>query len=487
MGILDLLFDGEDDPEVAPVTVRQMQPADWIATSSAIAGHQALQDGFLPGTNKVNASLRRPALSTKGVIDVSRSLRLSNDYRKMIINDQLLRSEFRPTADDVIDGGIKNGAKIVLEIIPEHYRGRGIASVDGIVRNRLREIKSGNRLIGVYFDKFSVTSVTEPEAERYQIHETFGGNILQVFGSRPVMLTITGQVLNGRFDVSINGEIRSMDWKNALQRKYKEHFSATQCVRKKKILRIFAQDTIYDGYLLNMVSATDANQQSISSVTLTYLVVKISYTGEKDELIPGTIQSNAFRLTGKATTDELFPQAKLEDYFEEDSSKILTLQKEIAEEEYNELRAQILSIAGGNFDIDSNVNSSIPLDDRYEAIIDDVKLHKVVDGSNLQFSWLQYRAQLSKLRDDIRDHNQSFFNSDEEKRIVAVTPFSETQGLLLEKRLSKLRAQRIGLARTTNTINSLCEQLIGSAKYRNSTVNIKSLEAADIDTLIRTA
>ncbi|NIX58066.1 MAG: hypothetical protein GWN14_19635, partial [candidate division Zixibacteria bacterium] len=103
-----------------------------------------------------------------------------------------------------------------------------------------------------------VMSITEPDEQRYQIHETFGADILQTFGRRPRILTISGQVVNGKLDVSVGGEIRSMDWKNAFQRFYENHYSAHACTKKIKKVRIFSQDTVYDGYMLNMVAATTA-------------------------------------------------------------------------------------------------------------------------------------------------------------------------------------------------------------------------------------
>ena len=311
MGILDQLFG--DDEETQDGTIG---PDGWVNIAASLASHQAMQDGF---SSKASTAIQtfRPPLNCVGSIDVTKTIKIAKSYKDVILADQLEIPGQRPTADDVVANGIKNGSKVVIYL---YNSNADIATWDSLAKRRT---SGDGRFDLIYFDKFSVMSIVEPRNERYQLHQTFGANIIKSFGEQPLIMTLSGSIVNGQAHVVYRGDERSMDWGNAFQRIYHEHFKLEKCAKHKRKIRIVAQDTVFDGYLLSLVTAVDAENQGLYQTTINFIVSHKRYLKQNDSAIPGMIQQNGFRLPGKNIPSEYFPKAVLEEYFSQDFNNVV--------------------------------------------------------------------------------------------------------------------------------------------------------------------
>lgn len=462
MTILDQIFEDIANIENERVDVK-MSGESWTAVATGLAAHQAMKGGMKsPATSLFSIVQSRPILEEEANVSVITSIQTGVDYRRLLVEEQLKDSRFKPTADDVVDGGIKNGSKVVIKIVPENAGNFG--SWDQLVQAKLL---SDGTPKDFTFDKFSVMSLTEPSEQRYQIHQTMGADIIQTFGGRPVVLTISGQIVNGRLDVNIDGEIRSMDWKNAFQRYYSSHFSAHQCTKNRTKVRIFAQDTIYEGYMLNLVSAVTAMDQGLAQVTITFLLSSRNFPRENDDKIPGFIQGNGFALTGKTTPSNYFAQAELEHYFGQDATRIVSGRVLILGEEIDEkLERLALMDSSSNVteDVDNYKTLLENLDDpeTFEFVAPGFPVHEILLGSNTYNAVDSYSEQLKDLNFQISTYNEVFFGEVDSSSVIvpkkdmddyesAVDVF---QDLVIDQ--SRVYAQADGLATRLTKINNLC-------------------------------
>jgi hypothetical protein len=431
---------------------QEIGSSGWVQIATALATHQATRDAM-----KVRVSpqkvLTRPRLSDVGTIDVARSILITKGYSEILTEDQTVDARFRPTANDVIDGGMKRGSKVVIQIVPETSQYK---SWDEAVRGVL--MKEGFSLT---FDKFSVLSVTEPDSERYTIHETFGGDFIQTFGSRPKIYSISGQVLNGRLDVKRAGETRSMDWKNAFQRYYEEYLSAHACVRNRNKVRIFVQDTVLEGYALAFVSVLSADSQAISQVTITFVVSDRSWPRQNDRQIPGYYKPNGFRLTGSIVPSEYFPQARLELYFKKDPKNIIKKQRLNKILLINRTTDEIAKLDGN---ITSDVLKKRSEDQDNWGLVfygDGLSLRKImVKGTSTSKTLTEFIKDSSKLKSDITSYNKSNFNIDSPSEVQGSLP----NGDALRSRLALVRIRKSGLIASLSEINRKCLTLETAAQ-----------------------
>ncbi len=463
MSILDQIFpDLADDPTQNAVQVTDIRGDDWVIGAFALAAHQAMVDGFDPPSSSIDTSIGRINFNLVGTFNVAESLKVSKSYRQLLVQEQLKDVRFRPTADDVVDGGIKNGSKVVIKIVDQNEGPLG--SWDRIVRSNIANTDGTPR--DLTFDKFSVMSITEPDEQRYQIHETFGADILQTFGRRPRILTISGQVVNGKLDVSVGGEIRSMDWKNAFQRFYENHYSAHACTKKIKKVRIFSQDTVYDGYMLNMVAATTAMDQGISQVTITFLLASRNFPRENDDKIPGFLTNNNFVLSGRSTPDDVFSQAQIEHYFQEDFSNVIDVGITESETEADKLINELSVLISFEAETGKIFDGLVTLDtsddaNNFFSPAEGFRLHELCRDSSLADSVIAYAFDEAEFLSNKGLFNLSFnedpdaeeiANVGEEEAIAAINVLDYTT---LKSTEAYLRAFRAGLIKRVNKANDL--------------------------------
>ncbi len=491
MSILDQLFPDlqTSDPAENPVEVRKLEPEDWIISATALAAHQAMNNGFSPGIERIETHLYRPEFSSKGIVSVAQSLKVNKTYRQLLVEEQLQDVRYKPTADDVVDGGIKNGSKVIIKIVPENEDSH--ESWGGLVQARLQENRGVPK--NLTFDKFSVLSITEPDEQRYQIHETFGADILQGFGHRPRILTLTGQVVNGKLDVSVGGVVRSMDWKNAFQRYYEQHYSAHACIRRRKKVRIFSQDTVYDGYMLNMVSATTAMDQGLSQVTITFLMAKRNFPRENDHLIPGwQVEPGQPILTGRETFRQITKHPEIHEYFQENYDSFITDEYFRLGKEIDELAEQIGTLDGvGGQEILSNMREFGDLgpSEIYTRPGLQFRMHKFLTASNTEDAIISYDTQLANFQARVDDYHESVSVATVQREIIKVDPLTgapadveEFEALKAEE--ARLRNMRQGLVKRLDKLNTLCEELQNLYLYRqNIEGNFANQEKLDLDTI----
>ncbi len=314
-----------------------MSAREIVDAATSLAIHQAMEVGVSAGSDG------EPILGSLPVGEMGRAnpeaaLQVAKNYDKILVDFAAQDIRNRPTSDDVYDTGIKRGSKVVISIQDnvekKNKNGGGSVTWKSLARQELRSLAASNGVpVNLFFDKFSVSSLQEPDEERYQIKSTFGADFLYTFGRRPRLMTLTGQVLNGKVDVRFGGQQFSMDWKNAMQRKYDKYYRATECQKRQKKIVIYAQDTVYEGFLLNMQTFVGSESQSAAQVTITFMVARLEYLAQADENIPGAIRSNGGIVPNRTVPSDLFerisrgeavkdeevvPPPKVESYIEQD-------------------------------------------------------------------------------------------------------------------------------------------------------------------------
>ena len=382
MSVLDQLFNSEEThPESQPVKVEQLDSEDWTVASTALAGHQLMQDGYKTAGN-TSGKIETPPYGKNGEVDVAKSLATARDYETLllsdILNDQTEDLRTHAIADDVFDGGIKEGSRVLIRIIRD-------AQLEDKSWHELAKEKvtqQGGTLREVVFDKFSVNSITEPDQERYQILQTFGADLVYFFGRRPRMMRMIGRVLNGKMFVNVGNSVKSMDWKNALQRQYNRFLRGTKTLQAGNArIMIHAQDTVYVGYLLNMQSFVNAASQGVGQVTLTFLIAERNFPQTNDDNIPGWEGEDGYKISDKTVPEEMFPESSIKFYFEE--SERFVKQIAVLEEEVDELAEKAAKADG--FDDKAAILSSLE-DKDFESMASvyfypsqEIKLHKLYD------------------------------------------------------------------------------------------------------------
>ncbi|MFB6375492.1 MAG: hypothetical protein ABEN55_20780 [Bradymonadaceae bacterium] len=284
MSVLDQLFG--IDPGQTSIEVDELDEDQWTTATTTVAVHQAMQDG-LNVSSEPSPEADSPPYQESATIDLSKSLEIAKNYESVlmskVLDDQFEDLKTHDTVDDVFSGSIKEGSKVLIQIDSDP------AEQARSKHDVATEIKQSGQIENIVFDKFSVNSITEPDQERHQIVQTMGADLVYSFGRRPRQMRLIGRVLNGKVDVNVNGSVKSMDWKNALQRQYDEHMRLSELMQRldgAKIM-IHAQDTVYLGYLLNMQSMVSATEQAVGQITLTFLIADRSFQKEADHKIPG--------------------------------------------------------------------------------------------------------------------------------------------------------------------------------------------------------
>lgn len=490
MGVLDQLFDILDsntrDPAIAPVDT-QLSQDDWVVATTSLAAHQGMRNGFESarvndliqrkiiasdlGANSVSTILSRPEFGTTGTVNVLRTFTMLDAWEKIVVSQQLADVRYRPTVEDFVDGGIKPGSKVVIEVVKENSRLHD--SPFDIISSAISRKNIGGQPVSLLFDKFSVVNFTEPDEARFQIHETFGADIIQSFGRRPRIMMLSGNVLNGKARARINGEIRSMDWKNAFQRFYENYASLHRTVLAGDKIRIYAQDTVWDGYLLNMMSNTTAETQSISQVTISFVVANKYSPQQNDLAIPGYSSDTGFRITINGTTPEdIFPEESLDFHFLENPEKLIDVARENAKLDLQLSEDKIELIDSGldsaflaaNYDIfseDFETNS-------YFTPAEGFRLHKLLTGGQIQDAVVSHVDQVRSLYSDILTANGTTANSGPSGISAEITVDAPD----LRARQATLRNAQIGLKNTVNEANDLAIEYVRIQNYYDHLQNL---------------
>lgn len=335
----------------------RLTDGEWVKTSSAYAAHQAMYRGIEAERRaQENEQIQTRASQLNDdaphVHSIGEAVQQAKTYERLLFESQFEDVRFEPTADDVLDGGIKEGARLTIRIVPEEQSSAN--TWHQLARTWLNQTKGG-RPTNVTFDKFSVQSVNEPDQERYQISQTFGGDFLYAFGRQPRTMMLTGQVLNGKVNARFRTDddtyaTRSMDWKNALQRRYDRYFRATRCLRNKQKIMIYTQDTLYEGYLLNMQTFTQAETQAASQVTLSFIIKNREFLRQNDDAIPGFLNEEGRIVGDKTLPKQFLDDARKETYLKENLLPILNSTLAQSEKKRDQLLQELANITESTVD-----------------------------------------------------------------------------------------------------------------------------------------
>ena len=481
MSILNQLFELVDsntqDPSVAPVDV-QLSTDHWVAATTSYAAHQAFVNGFVTkelrdlfdrkiadsqlGSIKTSETLSRPQFGSAGTVSALKTIEIIRNWEQLFIRQQLEPVPFRATAEDFVDGGIKKGSKVVIQVVRESNNTN--SSPYDIARASLSRGQIQGEPVSLVFDKFSVMSINEPDEARFQIHQTFGADIIQSFGRRPRIMMISGNVLNGKARASFGGEIRSMDWKNAFQRFYQNYASlhATVTGGKHKV-RIYCQDTVYDGYLLNMMSQTSAEVQSVSQVTITFLVARKYYPNSNDSKIPGYTNEAGFRITAASTPEDYFPSDRIEFHFQNDPKSLISKAQDATLRKLQQLEAEIKRLDPGVGDLSSAI-LGVDENSPYLAPAQGFKLHKLLKGGDTEKTLKDHSGTISALKEKI-DFHIILRGGKKQEAVSGLAADVPDDALDLQIQQAIYRSVNNGLQERVSKLNNLAAEYTDTMNY----------------------
>lgn len=120
---------------------------------------------------------------------------------------------------------------------------------------------------------FILSSVNEQDAEKYQIIETFGDNILYFYGERPSVYSFSGNLLN----------TNNHQWRNNFYRMYKDRFRGTRCVENKTRAYILYEDIIVEGYILNLSMTLSSNETKVVPFSFSMYITNQANVNSKSD------------------------------------------------------------------------------------------------------------------------------------------------------------------------------------------------------------
>jgi hypothetical protein len=463
VSILDQIIDVERFGQ--EVQVRSLQARDWLPAASSFAMHQAIEDGFDPIDPAISPRLVAP-IGQQGVVSVAAALKAVTDVERILIKDQATPLQFRETANDFQDGRIKPGSKLIIRMIRA-------GSIRGSWSQIARDVLVTDGPSAITFDKFSTQSITVPDEERYQIVETFGGNVIYGFGRRPQFLRISGQVVNGSMDVIVKGERRSHDWANKLLRDYERHFRLTALIRNSMRLVIFCQDTIYTGFLLNLTPMVTEDTQNMMSVSLSMVLSDRTWSRNEDSSIAGTLSKDGLYLPGGATPEQYFSKADVSAYFQQGYKSVLARQRVQLTKDVSEVVRQIMELQGIAL-TSANVKGAVDavqtyyeqnkssFQERYWEDMLGLRAHKL-----LRVGVFRYNEALLFLATKERDIEKEKFDwitthnrGGQFELPQGASAQARVSYLAISAKEGALGVAKRGFAQTTQELNRLCDRLL---------------------------
>ena len=263
---------------VAESQLQQMNHPDSVQTSSSLDASRAFvtetASGRSLGTQSTTSAM--PAgtdLNAPALLATPSGLRIKSMSE---INSRMikrLRQEI-PTADLVTSGSYKINSKLLIKIVPSP-----------------KATALGKYVPQLTFDAFSLQSVAESDAERYQLHETFENFVLFLFGRRPRIWTMQGIVANGRRAPDATGEESDdeeqrrlsldMDWANTLLQDWEDFYRGSKSVEMGAQTYLAYEDSVVEATLLELTMVRNAQLPSAVNSTLTFVVHDRTFIGQE--------------------------------------------------------------------------------------------------------------------------------------------------------------------------------------------------------------
>jgi len=263
----DGLFERQNSPEV----VRQGQtraPEAYRSQASTTTGDRDLSTELFPSVLDAGVELNGPARRQRIVGDLTLAALAAHDRLESRVESDI------PTADLVRRSGYKVGSKMLIKIEPWHEK-----------------TPNGRKIPGLVFKTFSLQSIAEADAERYQLIETFEDSVLYLFGSRPRVWTAQGIVMNGpaapegdedeTAEELVKRLDRDLDYVNRLQQDWHDFYRGTLAIENRARTYISYEDTVTEATLVELTVVRNAQIPSAANVTLTYVVHNREYLNQE--------------------------------------------------------------------------------------------------------------------------------------------------------------------------------------------------------------
>lgn len=199
-------------------------------------------------------------------------------------NNKKRMLQARPTADYIKRSTFKTGSKLLIKIEPT-----------------TKSTKIRDYVPNLIFDKFSLQNIAEPDAERYQLHETFESEVLFLFGRRPRIWTMQGIVLNGKStkkpsdaaiflaiargekeaDILKKWDERNHDWCNQLLADWDDFYRGSMAVEHRARTYLTYDDSVTEATLLELTVVRNSQIPSAVNATLTFVVHQRAFVGQE--------------------------------------------------------------------------------------------------------------------------------------------------------------------------------------------------------------
>lgn len=311
-----------------------------------------------------------------------------------------------PTADLVDNGGFKVGSKLLIKVVASPS-------------NTKAPDKAAPNLT---FDNFSLQGIAEADGERYQIHETFGEEVVYLFGRRPRVWTMQGIVLNGRrapaqgegpetAAQTAAREAKDMDFANMLIRNWNEYYRGTKAVEARARAYISYEDSVIEATLVELTVVRNAQIPSAANATMTFIVHERAFIGEKfsngvdvQQLaqLQATIDANG-NIADTVPASDIIPRRPTLDEIvrreneAEAKAAASTAALMLSEEEVDNLRQQLIEIEA-DLENEENLRADIRSDLSDAAPDQESFLFREFAASEKRTEKLRGRAQSAEAR-----------------------------------------------------------------------------------------
>ncbi len=119
------------------------------------------------------------------------------------------------------------------------------------------------------FVKFFLTNVEESSTEKYQLIETFGENILAMYGKRPLITSFSGVLLN----------TEGNPWRDDFYRYYNNYLRGSKCAESKSIAHVIYEGRVVEGYVLSMSIGMAAGTDRVCPFSFSVFVTDVAMIG----------------------------------------------------------------------------------------------------------------------------------------------------------------------------------------------------------------
>jgi len=181
-----------------------------------------------------------------------------------------------PTADYIRRSSYKVGQKLLIRVVPTRTK-----------------TKHGLQIPELTFKAFSLQGIAETDSERYQLHETFEGEVLYLFGRRPRIWTMQGIVVNGRRALDPPEDVeetpqekgnrlaKDMDYANRLLQSWEDYYRGSKSVELQARTFVSYEDSVQESTLLELTVVRNAQIPAAANVTITFVVHQRAFSGQE--------------------------------------------------------------------------------------------------------------------------------------------------------------------------------------------------------------